>query len=118
MITDRDICIALGTRSRCASEVRVKDVSLSRVFTCGAYDDAQQALKTMVSQNVRRLPVVDEHGKIAGILSIDDLMRHAQESARGGGISYREVVRATKAILEDRSADHVHKPAELVATHA
>lgn len=32
MITDRDICIALGTRNKKASDVAVKDVSLPRYF--------------------------------------------------------------------------------------
>jgi hypothetical protein len=34
MTTDRDICIALGTRNIKASEVSVEDVSLPRGLTC------------------------------------------------------------------------------------
>jgi len=115
IITDRDVCIAVGTRSARAADVRVKDVSLPRVFTCSAADDVQQALQTMVAQNVRRLPVVDARGKILGILSIDDLIRCSKESARGGAISYCEVVLATKAILAGRALGHEHPHAELIA---
>ena len=115
MITDRDICIALGTRNARASELRVQDVSLPRVFTCSSEDDVEQALQTMVSQNIRRLPVVDTEGKLAGILSLDDLVRVSTETGRDGGVSYREVVLAARTILEERKPGHEHRMGELVA---
>jgi CBS domain-containing protein len=117
MITDRDVCIALGTRNQVAASVRVKDVALPRVFTCQQDDDAREALNTMVSQNVRRLPVVDAGDKLVGILSIDDLLRGSKERAGAGGIPYRAIVGALKTILEGRRRGHAHEPAELVATH-
>ena len=118
MITDRDVCIALGTRNEVASNVRVKDVALPRVFTCREEDDAREALKTMVSQNVRRLPVVDAGDKLVGVLSIDDILRGAEEPAGAAGIPYGAIVGALKTILEGRRRGHAREPAELVATHA
>src|ERR1700677_2274593 len=47
MITDRDICIALGTRNVRASELHVQDISLPRVFDCSAKEDVRHALQTM-----------------------------------------------------------------------
>ena len=107
VITDRDICIALGTRNLRASEVQVKDVSPPRVFSCGPSDDILSALDTMVSQNVRRLPVIGEDGRLVGILSIDDVLLHSE--------NYENVVNAAKTILKDRSRESVHEPAELIA---
>jgi CBS domain-containing protein len=118
MITDRDVCIALGTRNARASEVRVKDVSLPRVFTCNEDEDVHHALDTMVAQNVRRLPVVDAQGKLVGILSVDDILRNAGENIAGTVISCEETVVAVKAILEGRSRNYVHPPSELAATHS
>lgn len=114
MITDRDICIALGTRNLPASELQVKDVSLPRVFSCCVDDDVRAALNTMKSQDVRRLPVVDDGGKLAGILSIDDLLLHSGRSAGKSEIPYKVVVDAAKAILKDRSPGQVREPAELI----
>src|SRR5450755_4643245 len=74
MITDRDVCIALGTRNLRASEVHVSDVAEPRYFACAADDDIYAALKTMAAQEVRRLPVVDDGLKLVGILSIDDII--------------------------------------------
>jgi CBS domain-containing protein len=88
VITDRDVCIALGTRNARAPEVRVKDVSLPRVFTCSEDDNIRLALGTMISQNVRRLPVLGPGKKLTGILSIDDVLRWSKERAGAAGISY------------------------------
>src|SRR5215510_1197686 len=59
VITDRDVCIALGTRETPASRVHVASVISPRLFVCSADDDVQSALATMKKERVRRLPVVD-----------------------------------------------------------
>ena len=118
MITDRDVCIALGTRNARASEVRVKEVSLPRVFTCNEEDNVREALNTMVSQNVRRLPVLGPEKELVGILSIDDVLHGSKGRAGAAGIPYATIVEALKIILEGRRRNHAHEPAELVATHA
>jgi CBS domain-containing protein len=112
MITDRDICIALGTRNVRASDIKVKDVSLPRVFTCQPDDDIRAALKTMESQNVRRLPVVDNVGNLCGIISVDDVLYRAEKRARSSSISYEEVINAMKSILEHRLHGHSEHHAE------
>ena len=116
MITDRDMAIALGTRNQRASDVQVKDVAPPRVFTCAPDDDFEQALNTMVTQNVRRLPVVQD-GKLAGILSIDDLARSATQWPDEEDIPESDVIVAMRKILSARTRDRVRRPAELMATH-
>jgi CBS domain-containing protein len=106
MITDRDVCIALGTRDRKASDVKVRDVSLPRVFTCAPDDDLRAALKTMESQGIHRLPVVDSHGDLAGILSIDDVVLRAVNHPTTSQIGYEDVMQTLKAIVEYRAREH------------
>ncbi len=113
MITDRDVCIALGTRNLRASDVHVKDVAPPRVFVCLDSDDISYALKTMVSQNVRRLPVINNEGKLVGIISIDDFLLHS-EPGKAGVLSL-EVLEALKTIIENRQRGHAHEPALLAA---
>jgi CBS-domain-containing membrane protein len=83
VITDRDICIALGTRNRLAGEITVNEVFTRRLFACKPEDDIRMALATMAQERVRRLPVVDDEGKLFGILSMDDVVLHAQGSGYG-----------------------------------
>jgi CBS domain-containing protein len=74
VITDRDISIALGTRDRRASEVHVHEVMPLRLLTCTADDNIHTALKTLGSEGIRRLPVIDRDGTLDGVLSIDDIV--------------------------------------------
>lgn len=97
-VTDRDLCIALGTRNRKASDVRVWDVMPPRLFTCMEGDDIHSALNTLRSARVRRLPVVDRDGSLVGVLSIDDIVLHAREHLVRRDISYDDVENTYKAI--------------------
>jgi CBS domain-containing protein len=77
MLTDRDICIAAATRAAKPSDVQVIDVMSREVASCGTQDDVQVALKTMRTRRVRRLPVVDSNDRLAGIISLNDLVVRA-----------------------------------------
>ena len=107
MITDRDICIALGTKDVPAARVNVRDVSLPKLFSCAPDDDIHAALETMGAQRVRRLPVIDTRGTLKGILSIDDVVLHAVKTpAKFSDITYEDVVTTLKRICE-KPPEHV-----------
>lgn len=108
MITDRDICIALGTRNAKAADLRVGDVASARYFACAAEDDLDSALRTMAAQEVRRLPVVDADGRLTGILSIDDVILRA---GQGSGIDLDGVLATLQAVCRHRP----HERAVMVA---
>jgi CBS domain-containing protein len=80
MITDRDICIAAATRPRTEGEIPVQDVISRVLYTCSPGDDVRTALDTMRSRQVRRLPVVEHDGHLAGIVSIHDIASQARSS--------------------------------------
>jgi CBS domain-containing protein len=73
VITDRDICIAAATRPRTEGEIPVRDVISKALYSCSPGDDVRAALDTMRAHKVRRLPVVDEKGRLTGIVSIHDI---------------------------------------------
>ena len=100
IITDRDICIALGTRNLKAADTFVKDVALPKLFYSRPDDDIHAALNTMSAQKVRRLPVVDDQGVLLGILCMDDIVLFAEE--KGGELTYFDVIEALKNICEHR----------------
>jgi CBS domain-containing protein len=112
VITDRDMCIALGTRNRKPSDVRVWDVIPHKLFTCMEGDDVHCALKTLRSARIRRLPVVDRDGTLVGVLSIDDIVVKAREHLLRKDISYEDVENTYKAIRGRPVARHSDSPAE------
>jgi CBS domain-containing protein len=99
MITDRDVSIALGTRNLKPGDTMVREVVLPKVFFCLPQDDIRTALTTMRAQQVRRLPVVDHHGALVGILSLDDIVLFAEDRP-GGELTFNDVVETMKAIYE------------------
>jgi len=114
LITDRDMCIALGTRNCRASELAVGDVATKPVFTCGPNEDVHVALKTLRQHQIRRMPVVGAEGKLEGILCLDEIVLHAQRTELKKGISYEDVVNTMKAICEHRATPEP-KPSVMAA---
>ena len=107
MISDRDICFAVATKGRLASEVAVGEVTSGKpLYTCAPDDDIRDALSTMQQRKVRRIPVVNTAGRIAGILSISDVVNAANIDTSGikQGISNTEVISTLQAICEPRHA--------------
>src|SRR5579863_3845805 len=86
IVTDRDICVAMGTRNRLPGDLTVGEIVTKTVFTCQPDDDIQKALHTMASKQVRRLPVVDSEGKPRGILSMDDIVTHTELNRLDGRV--------------------------------
>jgi CBS domain-containing protein len=74
VLTDRDICIALGTRNVRASDLTVRDVIETAPLICTATDDIRSALQIMQETKIRRLPVVNQRGVLEGMVSIDDIL--------------------------------------------
>ncbi len=100
VVTDRDVCIALGTRNKVAGEVTVGEVTGGKLHACSPEDEIHLALLTMREGKVRRLPVIDSDGKAVGVLSMDDVLLHAEPSgsAKIVELSTDEVVRSYRAI--------------------
>jgi len=77
IVTDRDICIALGTRNATAAMLTARDVMSEPVASCVPEDDCFVALMTMKQSGVHRLPVLGIGEVVLGIVSVDDIVRHA-----------------------------------------
>lgn len=74
IVTDRDLCLALGDGDRQPSETRIADVMSTNVRFCGASDSIETCLDIMADARVRRLPVTDRNNKVIGIVSLNDIV--------------------------------------------
>ena len=117
VITDRDICIALGTRNKKPTSVLVRDVMLPKqytfpkLFTCTADDEIHNVLKTMRIERIRRVPVIDREGGLVGILSLDDIVLRACARAGKGDVSCKDVIDTYKAMCTRRDRRMRRRPA-------
>jgi len=97
VITDRDIAVALGTRNVKAADIKVRSVSLPKLFSTAPGEDIHTALHTMAMQKVRRLPVLDNTGALQGILCLDDVILNAEPR---GEVAYADVVVTLQSICK------------------
>lgn len=76
VITDRDIAIRQVADGR-SSDSLVRDIMSGGVRTCGPDDSLESVMELMGSEQIRRVPVVDERGSLVGVVSQADLVRKA-----------------------------------------
>jgi CBS domain-containing protein len=72
MITDRDMALIVGADGVQRSE-RVKAYAAHPLVTGDTGMNIEEAAAHMVQNRVRRLPVLDGDGALAGIVTLDDL---------------------------------------------
>jgi CBS domain-containing protein len=100
MVTDRDICMGTAMKDSNPSSISVEEVMSGKVYVATPDEDVAQALKTMREHRVRRLPVVNEEGELAGILSMNDIVLNAKGGKGNAQINYADVVETYQAICQ------------------
>jgi len=83
MITDRDIVLRAVAKGKDPRGMPVREVASRELVTVYADDDLSNALKKMASQQVRRLPVVDDDNRLVGVLAQADVAIEVKERAVG-----------------------------------
>jgi CBS domain-containing protein len=101
IVTDRDIAMSAVLNHKPLWDITAGEVTGSRdLHTCRVDDDLQKALDIMQAHKVRRMPVVDDDGRLQGMLSIDDVIARAG-LAKGKArppVSYEETMTTLKAV--------------------
>jgi CBS domain-containing protein len=82
-LTDRDIAIRVVAESRDPESTKVKDVASKDVVTVDPEQDLDEALRLMAEHQVRRLPVVEEDGRVVGVVAQADVARLADDRKTG-----------------------------------
>lgn len=76
IITDRDILYRVVAEGKDPRRTLVMQVASKEIFSCRPEDELSVAMDLMASQNVRRLPVLNEAQHVVGWLTLSDLSRH------------------------------------------
>lgn len=105
MITDRDLCMAAYTTGRALADLHVYDAMSRELQSCKPGDTLEDAEAIMQRAQVRRIPVVDDAGNLAGILSLADIARAAarQRGTKRPGVEEGQVIRLVEAISAPRA---------------
>jgi CBS domain-containing protein len=84
VITDRDIAVRAVAEGKDV-QTTVRDIASQDLVTVDPQQDLDEALRLMAKHQVRRLPVVEEDGKLVGIVAQADVAK-AGDDARTGEV--------------------------------
>lgn len=76
IISERDIVHALTRHRAQALEMPVSETMTRSVVTCRPEDSLGHMMKLMTRHRIRHLPVLNEDGRLAGIVSLGDAVRY------------------------------------------
>jgi CBS domain-containing protein len=82
MLTDRDIVVKVLAQGKDPASTTAAELGEGKPVTIGADDSVEEALETMSSHKVRRLPVIDGHDLI-GVVSQADLAKNLPDDKAG-----------------------------------
>lgn len=80
ILTDRDIVTRCVAADMAPEDTMIREIMSRGIQTCSAGDDTLSALEAMSTHQVRRLPVVEEGGKLIGMVSLGDLAQNSASS--------------------------------------
>jgi CBS domain-containing protein len=83
IVTDRDIAIRVVAEQQDAASTRVQEIASTDLVTVDPQQGLDEALRLMAQHQVRRLPVVEEDGKLVGIVAQADVARAGSDAQTG-----------------------------------
>jgi CBS domain-containing protein len=82
-VTDRDIAIRVVAEGRNPESTTAGEIASRELVTIDPQQDLDEALRLMARHQVRRLPVVEEDGKLVGVVAQADIAKHASDEQTG-----------------------------------
>lgn len=82
-LTDRDIVTRVVAEGKDPQSVPVREVASTRLVTIDPQQKLDEALELMARNQIRRLPVVEQDGRLVGVVAQADIAREAKEKQTG-----------------------------------
>jgi CBS domain-containing protein len=103
VVTDRDLAMAAYTQGKTLSAIPVSVAMARAVRVCHPTDDINTVEALMRLKRVHRLPVIDNDGRVVGVVSLNDIARGTQSETRNRpGISSKDVAETLAVISQPR----------------
>ncbi|MFY9578020.1 MAG: CBS domain-containing protein [Gaiellaceae bacterium] len=83
MVTDRDIAIRVVAQCKDPKSITVREVASMDLVTIDPEQDLDEAVHLIAKHQVRRLPVVEEDGRLVGVVAQADVARQGDDTKTG-----------------------------------
>lgn len=75
IITERDLLKKVSAKNKKPEDVSAESIMSSPLVTIRAFDSVDTAAEMMSKRRIKRLPVVEDDGSLAGMLSVTDFAK-------------------------------------------
>jgi CBS domain-containing protein len=82
-VTDRDIALRVVAEGKDPESTTVSDIASTDLVTIDPQQSLDEALRLMAQHQVRRLPVVEEDGRLVGIVAQADVAQQGSDARTG-----------------------------------
>ena len=107
IITDRDMALCLGS-TRSPQDLKIEEVMQSKPLLAKVSDGIFETVVRMRESGVRRLPVVQADGTLAGLICADDLLTLLSDEIKSlAQISEKQIRKEQGATLPARPQPRV-----------
>lgn len=83
MVTDRDVAIRVVAEGKDPKTTAAGEIASKDLVTVDPQQDLDEGLRLMAQHKVRRLPVVEEDGRLVGILAQADVAKAGHDKKTG-----------------------------------
>jgi CBS domain-containing protein len=89
VITDRDITVRAAARGLDPKRTQVRYVMTEAAICASDSQEITQGAKQMMNHQIRRLPILDQHQRLVGIVSLGDLVKALADKCLAGEVLLR-----------------------------
>lgn len=85
-LTDRDIAVRVVAEGRDPEATKAREVASTDIVTVEPTQNLDEALRLMAQHQVRRIPVVEDGGRLVGIVAQADVARRQSDDRKTGEV--------------------------------
>lgn len=108
LVTDRDVVMRVVADNKAPNQISVEQVMSGGVVTLPEEASLRQATELMRDKGVRRIVVIDDSGRVSGLVSFDDLL--VILGMEIGNLANSVISEISKELLEEPAASPAPQP--------
>lgn len=76
IFSERDYARRVVLKGRASRETTIREIMTADPITVSEHESIEECMYRMTDKRIRHLPVTDDDGRLVGIISIGDLVKH------------------------------------------
>jgi CBS domain-containing protein len=95
IVSDRGVLNAMVEKGTEVLDRTIGEIMTREVFTCSPGDGVGAIMAAMTDRRIRHIPVVEQNGRLCGLVSIGDVVKHHLDEIQHEAAEMREYISAS-----------------------